>query len=178
MVKVSMCIAYCWNVLSPKNFQCCTCLRLQFFVWSHIANPVRLVAWRHQAVCEEWLLLRIWQVRYTRPLLATVVSLQCLILHFFYKQFTSYLNLICWQKLNKLFCWFSQRVVVVVVLVIINIFPTVFLDWEYMLFNVPKVIINKNWMKHRECNISTKENIGLWDVPQNVCQTSKLLSLA
>lgn len=73
-----------------------------------------LVSWRHNAVSEAWLLLQIqWQRRCTPLLLATVVSLKCLILHIFslclYKKFANYPTLVCQHKLNKLPCWFSQR---------------------------------------------------------------------
>jgi len=74
-----------------------------------------LDSWGHHAVNEAWFLLQIlWQLRCMLLLLATVISLKCLILHIFlfcwYTKFENYPTLVCWYKLNKLFCWFSQKV--------------------------------------------------------------------
>jgi hypothetical protein len=104
-----MCITYCWNVLSPKNFPCCMYLRLQIVVWSRIANPVNPVTWGHHAVCEEWILL---QIRTGDVYIAATCHCR------FTSKLNSYFhassvyavcnaNLVWWHQLNNQFYWLS-----------------------------------------------------------------------
>jgi len=98
-----MCITYCWNVLSPKNFLCCMYLRLQIFVWSRMANPVSSVTWGHHAICEEWILLQIWTsaLYIAATCHCRFTSMHTRILSLLrYMQFANYANLVWWHQLN------------------------------------------------------------------------------
>ena len=92
----------------------CVFLWSHIFVRSHTVNPVSLVAWWHQPVCEGRIVLQIqWQVWWSLLLFVIVFSLKCSILHissfFPYTQFANYCNLLCWRQLNKPFDLFPQR---------------------------------------------------------------------